>query len=216
MNIHIKHTEPSRQIISRNIQALAVFAEEKSAAGSEAALLTFMFNNLSGSPAGLMAEMHDAVEQFYGSFLTRVVRYPRSPHSRDRLPVLLGAIDAPVASRRRSSPYEVRVNQGLHVHAVLIIRPGSRLRTSADEYVRASVPLYLRDPRLARVDARAVRHSPARAVSYAFKSVLRGRVPYDQSVIILPRAVSELASARKKSSRAGYDRGATASSAIVR
>ena len=84
------------------------------------------------------------------------------------------------------------MNGGLHAHGVLLVRPCSRLRVRADEHVRENRELYMRDRRLMRVDARAIRHSPGRALEYAFKAVLRGSVSYEDGVVILPRAQSEL------------------------
>src|SRR5690349_2163898 len=93
---------PDFQTTRQNVESLAAFVEQAVAAGSQASLLTFMFSNLNVCAAGPVAEMHDAVERFYRTFLTRAVREPRARRNHGGLPILLGAIDAPVASRRRS------------------------------------------------------------------------------------------------------------------
>jgi hypothetical protein len=42
------------------------------------------------------------------------------------------------------------------------------------------------------LDVRPVTDSHARVVDYVFKTVLRGRISYDEGVLILPRARREL------------------------
>jgi hypothetical protein len=50
---------------------------------------------------------------------------------------------------------------------------------------------------LAIICGGTVTETPERAVDYGFKTILRGRVSYDDGVLLLPRAHDELAPARK-------------------
>jgi len=184
-------TEPNRYIRQQNINALAGFVEQRVSIGDEATLLSYMFASLRGNRVAKMAQMRDAIEGFYARLVTRIVRAPMSGNV-ERLPILLAAIDGAARGSRRLNPNEIVLNDGLHAHAVLLTPSGSRLRVPADQHVRENHALYLRDRRLMRVDARAIRHTPGRALSYAFKAVVAGSVSYDEGVIVLPRARGEL------------------------
>jgi hypothetical protein len=184
--------EPDRQIRSQNISGLAMLAEQRVAAGDHATLLSIMFTNLSGGPAGKMAQMRDGIDRIFRTMLTRLVRDPTRVRERGGLPILLGALDRPKATRRILSPKEAAINDGMHAHAVVLSPPACRLSVPLDQHFRDCIGLYLRDRRLLRVDARPIRHSPDRAVEYIYKAVLSGSVPYDDGVIILPRALAEV------------------------
>jgi hypothetical protein len=161
--------------------------------GWSASLLTFMFQGMPGSASSVAARMRDEVERIYSTFVTRVVRKPRSPSALDRLPILVGSLDVPTFRRRRASISDVRVNSGLHVHAVLLVAPGSRLATSVREHFRSKDILYRHGgERIARIHVEPIETVPRRATRYAMKAVARGRVDYDDAVILFPRAVSEL------------------------
>lgn len=191
MQINTNTAEPSHYIRKQNVTALAAFVDHRVSIGDEATLLTFMFAKLRGNSVAKMAQMRDAIEGFYGRFVTRVVRRPSSAVA-SGLPGLLAAIDRPGAGSLRLGPAEITLNDGLHAHGILLVRPNSRLRVGADQHVRDQQQLYLRDQRLVRMDARAISHSPGRALQYAFKSVASGRVDYDGGVVILPRSRSEM------------------------
>jgi hypothetical protein len=58
--------------------------------------------------------------------------------------------------------------------------------------------MYLGKRRLIRgLEVRPVTETHERVVDYVFKTILRGRVSYDEGILLLPRARDELASARK-------------------
>ncbi len=101
------------------------------------------------------------------------------------------APDLPVG--RRAKPIaQVAINDGLHVHGVLLVPPRPRLRLPVDEHFRTQQSLYARDGgRLDVVDARPIERSVTEAVAYALKSVRRGRFGLDD-VLVLPRALSEI------------------------
>jgi hypothetical protein len=51
---------------------------------------------------------------------------------------------------------------------------------------------------ITRLDVRPITETPERAVDYVFKTILRGRVSYDEGVLILPRARDELGLASER------------------
>jgi hypothetical protein len=149
-----------------------------------------MFARLPGNPAAVVGQMRDEATRVFSALITRVARDPR--RSAGSLPIMIAAPDTPVPKRDKPAGDEIALNGGLHMHAVLLVPPRSRLRTSVEDHFRLNAGLYLRDrSRLDRVDVRPITHTPERAVDYALKAVRRGRVAYDD-VLILPRAVAEL------------------------
>ncbi len=154
--------------------------------------LTFLFSQLPGPRSAVIQSMKDELYRVYSTFLTRTHRKPRTASS-DELPFLIGAADLPVYKRDRESSPLVLCNGGLHFHAVLLVPPDTRLDVPVDEHFRAHESLYLGKRRsLATLDVRPVTEDHERVVDYVFKTVLRGRVSYDDGVLVLPRARDEL------------------------
>ena len=134
--------------------------------------------------------MKKEVENFCSKLLTRVVRRPNS--SCDK-PALIASFDLPVAKRTKVSTIDAFVNDGLHVHAILLIPPKSRLRVPLAEHIESNHEVYLRDRwKLDRVDVQPFyTEESSRVVDYVMKSIKKGRLDYDDSVLILPRSSSE-------------------------
>jgi hypothetical protein len=161
--------------------------------GWSASLLTFMFQGMPGSASSVGARMRDEVERIYSTFVTRVVRKPRSSSALGRLPILVGSLDVPTFKGWRASISDVRVNGGLHVHAVLLVTPESRLTTSVREHFRTNDLVYRKGgARVARIHVEPVETDPRRVTRYAMKAIAGGGVTYEDGLILFPRAVSEL------------------------
>lgn len=158
-------------------------------------LLTILFAQLPGSRAVVINRMKDEFQRVYSTFLTRVHRKPRTA-SPIELPILVGAADLPVYKRDRSSAPTIHCNGGLHFHALLLVPPASRLEESVDEHFRFNDDLYRGKLGLIRtIHVRPVVDEVERVVDYVFKTVLRGRVSYDEGILLLPRTNDELTSA---------------------
>ena len=136
--------------------------------------------------------MRDGVHRLYSTLLTRVHRKPRTA-STDELPVLVGAIDLPVYKRDRASRPMVLCNGGLHVHPLLLMPASSRLKGSLADHFEEKRGLYAGSGRpIERVHVRPVVSDHARVVDYVLKTVLNGRLSYDEAAIVLPRSRGDL------------------------
>ena len=92
----------------------------------------------------------------------------------------------------RSSPL-ILCNGGLHFHALLMVPPETRLAIPVEEHFREYQDMYLGRRRLITgLEIRPVTEAHERAVDYVFKTILRGRVSYDDGVLLLPRTRGEL------------------------
>jgi hypothetical protein len=137
--------------------------------------------------------MKDEVQRVYSTLLTRVHRKPRTA-STDELPLLIGVMDLPVYKRDRASGPMVLCNGGLHVHALMLMPPASRLKESLADHFRDKPDLYAGSGRsIQRIDVRPVVSDHGRVVDYVLKTVLNGRLSYDEAVLVLPRSRGELA-----------------------
>jgi hypothetical protein len=62
--------------------------------------------------------------------------------STGELPVLIGAVDLPVYKRDKASGPMVLCNGGLHLHALMLMPPTSRLKESLADHFRDKRNLY--------------------------------------------------------------------------
>ena len=128
--------------------------------------------------------------------MTRTHRKPRSTPS-DELPVLIGAADLQVYKKDPTSSPLILCNGGLHFHALLMVPPDTRLDVPVEQHFREYQDMYVGKRRLiTKLDVRPVTETPEHVVDYVFKTILRGRVSYDDGVLILPRARDELGPSR--------------------
>ena len=159
-------------------------------------LLTFPFVQFPGPRGAVIQAMKDEFQRVYSTFVTRTNRKPRTA-SPDELPVLIGAADLQVYKKDpRSSPL-ILCNGGLHFHGLLMVPPETRLGVPVDEHFRDYQDMYLgRRCLITKLDIRRVTETHEVAVDYVFKTILRGRVSYDDGVLILPRTRDELGPSR--------------------
>jgi hypothetical protein len=161
-------------------------------AGWSCNLVTFLFSQLPGPRSAVIDRMKDEVHRIFSTLLTRVHRKPRMA-STDELPVLIGAVDLPVYKREKASGPMFVCNGGLHVHALMLMPPTSRLKESLADYFREKREQYVGCGRAAlRIDVRPVVEDHKRVVDYVLKTVLNGRLAYDDAMLVLPRSRGEL------------------------
>ena len=144
--------------------------------GFSAFLLTFMFKQLAGPPKALRIQMNDEVQRVYSTFVTRVVRNPRSEFLKDALPLLITVPDRPVSKKNKQNLSDFTINGGLHLHGILCVPGNSRLKVDAAAHFNASKALYVKN-RLLRIDIKPVYSEDV--VDYAFKALKNGNATPD-------------------------------------
>jgi hypothetical protein len=163
-------------------------------------LMTFPFVQLPGPRGAVIQAMRDELQRVYSTFVTRTNRKPRTA-SPDELPILIGVADLPVYKLDATSSPLVICNGGLHFHALLLVPPITRLDLPVEDHFRDCQDMYLGERRLiTKLDVRPVTETCERVVDYLFKTILRGRVSYDDGVLLLPRTRDELGPARERES----------------
>jgi hypothetical protein len=157
--------------------------------GWSAFLMTFMFRPLSGTAFFKIQQMKKEIEHFYSDkLLHRIIRRPKFNGD---APVLFAFPDLPVRKKDKTSTIDAIVNDGLHFHTILLIPPRSRLSVPLDLYVASIPEIYLRQRKLDRIDIQSFyTENSFRVVDYCMKS-LKGRLDYDNCILILPKSSSE-------------------------
>jgi hypothetical protein len=159
--------------------------------GWDGYLFTFMFNQLRGTRDSQRTQMHEEITAVYRKLVTRVVRKPNSLKKLDLLPRGVFFPDRPVTRKQRHCLRDVSVNDGFHMHGVLVSPNTSRLKVGLDEHIREHSRLYL-TPKLYRIDIRPITHSPDHVTEYAGKA-LRSWQFTEDDVLILPESTGERA-----------------------
>lgn len=174
------------------INSLGYYTKKHIRLGWEGYLITFMFAPLKGSRDAVLNQMQKALERVYATMLTRIVRKPHSPENSGKLPIWLACPDLPVPKREKQDLRTVTINEGLHMHAICLIPPQSRLSNGLQGHIVDKQGLYVRDQSVVRhIDAKPITSRPKYVTKYVFKSLERGRFGADD-IILLPRAPSEL------------------------
>jgi hypothetical protein len=149
--------------------------------------MTFMFKQLSGN---IKIKMADEVTRVYSTLLPRVIRNPRSPFTKDSRPLLLAVFDVPAVKHHHQKLQHQEINNGLHMHAILVIPRKSRLKTDVVSHFEEHGDIYVKN-RLLRLHVEAIHSRPDTVVDYVFKSIKHGKLDLDD-ILILPKASSEL------------------------
>lgn len=162
-------------------------------AGERAHFLSFMFNPLAGNERAQMAQMCRQVERTYAILLTRMHRRPQSAPALTCLPLWLVVPDWPVPKRDKDNFREIAVNDGLHLHAIVVESPlFSRLKTGLSTHIEDEQRRYTGPNKpLFRIKAQPIIEDARYVVGYGFKSLKRRRIT-DDEILVLPRTNDEM------------------------
>jgi hypothetical protein len=160
--------------------------------------VAFMFNHIPGGFERKCEVMEDEIDRVYRILVPRVERSPRSTAGSKRLPILIAFPDYPTRKLDGSSHLDVKINDGLHFHGVILVHTESRLKIGLDIHMSEREDRYIREgDRLRRVYIQPIDDSTAKtAVGYGFKA-LEWRIPDTDRIFIRPRALSELPVAKR-------------------
>jgi hypothetical protein len=158
--------------------------------GWDGYLFSFLFNQLPGPRRAMVQQMHQQLERWYGRLATRTVRKPRSPVWAPFLPMGIFVPDLPVSKRLKQSIRDVSINDGLHMHGILVANRWARIPETLDVYFEENLGTYL-TKKLRHIDVRRITHRAEYVTEYALKSLKR-RTSSEDDILVLPRTLSEL------------------------
>jgi hypothetical protein len=160
--------------------------------GWNAYLVTFMFHPIfpDGRREVRLKAMQDNICRFYSNLVTRVVRKPNSPLNLHKRPRMIAAPDYPVFKHTKIGIEAATINDGLHVHAILVVPLKSRLKVDVSTHVDQKPYLYVKPP-LRNIHFEPIENNAKRVTDYMMKSVKRGRCRWED-VFLLPKSPTEL------------------------
>ena len=174
------------------VSGYASMVNQRVSLGWSCDLMTFMFDSIGTSEIVTLSRMRDEVERVYSRFVTRTHRRARTTPA-DLLPILIGAVDLPVAKRDRTTKRLVIPNEGLHCHGLLLTPPDTRLRETVREHFEREETEYCDfKGRIRRLHVQPVTNDHGHVLDYVLKTLNYGRLLYDQAMIVLPRVRSEI------------------------
>jgi hypothetical protein len=165
--------------------------------------VTFMFNHISGGFDRKCQVMEDEIDRVYRTLVPQVERSPRSPAGSRRLPILIAFPDYSQHWVKFADMLDMKINDGLHFHGVILVHTESRLKIGLDIHMRDHADRYIREgDRLRRIYIQPIDDSSAKtAVGYGFKA-LEWRIPDTDRIFIRPRALSELPVGKRRQEQA--------------
>jgi hypothetical protein len=158
--------------------------------GWDGYLFTFLFNPLPGSVRAKNQQMEREIVRWYGRLATRSVRKPRSPQWAPLLPKGIFVPDLPVFKRSKQDLRDVVINNGLHVHGILVASRLGRISEPLDEHFSKNLEKYLTG-NFRHIDVEQITHAAAYVTEYGMKGLKRPMFSPDQ-ILVLPRTLREL------------------------
>lgn len=141
--------------------------------------------------------MQTSVQTLYRKLVTRVQRLPTTRSGKMNVPIFISCGDLPVPKHEKKKISEVRINDGLHYHAIALLPPRSRVPNLAAHFVQKQ-QLYLADERLMSVSSTPITDTPAQVVDYVLKAIKSNRLDYDEAMLVLPRDMTEITVERRR------------------
>jgi len=161
-------------------------------------LVTLMFDHIPGPFELKCTIMYDEAARVYRTLVPHVVRNPRRPSSQSILPIWVIAPDYPVKKnqgKRGAVLKDVRINDGLHLNGIMLLRTDTRLPVTPAMHFDARAPWYKEYVRpgfpLRRIDVQTISETPEIAADYSLKT-LKSRIPDLDKLLILPKSLPEL------------------------
>jgi hypothetical protein len=174
------------------IHAYVDFVGEKRKEGWKPYLLTFQFIPLNGSKESVLRQMQNEIGVVYRKVINRVQRFSTTTNGSQFVPILLASPDLPVFKwERKDVLSDVVINEGIHYQGISLLPPRSRIECLRNHLI-AYEKRYLEKSRLTKIDAERVESEIDKTCHYAFKSVEAGRFAYEDSFLVLPKAIAEL------------------------
>lgn len=125
------------------------YINDQVARGYEPYLVTFPFAQLRGGEMARLDQMKKRVEEFRDRVCARTYRYPGKPVNKDWPPIMVVVPETSWANAATMKEVRLaRPNDGLHIHAILLIPPGNRFKPNflqAFEEKKRSLYLQQRD-----------------------------------------------------------------------
>jgi hypothetical protein len=184
------------------LQGYGAWIKEFRDAGWDGYLISFMFKHISGSSVETVREMHREIERVYGKLASRVVRKPKSAKFAHLLPRAVFFPDVPCPKKDKQELGDVTVNDGIHVHGIVVVPKNSRLKVPLDQHFREKKRMYTRRGKITRIHVQPIVFDEMFVTDYAGKAYKKRRVSGDE-ILVLPKSLKELPQKMSRVDEAG-------------
>jgi hypothetical protein len=182
--------QPTRYIKLALIQAYGAWVKQHLDEGWDGYLFSFLFQQLPGSLMTKTQLMESELLRWYGRLATRTVRKPRSQEWAPLLPKGVFVPDLPVFKRSKQNLRDVVINDGLHVHGIVVANRFGRISEPLDEHFSKNQEKYLTS-NLRYIDIQPITRTSEYVTEYGMKGLKRPIFSMDH-VLVLPRTLREL------------------------
>ena len=114
--------------------------------------------------------MEREILRWYGRLATRTVRKPRSPQWAPLLPKGVFVPDLPVFKRSKQNLRDVVINDGLHVHGIVVANRLGRISEPLDVHFEKNLEKYLTG-NLRHIDIERITRTAEYVTEYAMKGL---------------------------------------------
>jgi len=179
------------------IQAYGQWVLKQIDGGWDAYFFSFMFSRIPGSLWSKNQRMEQEILRWYGRLATRAVRKPRSPQWAPLLPKGIFVPDLPVFKRSKQNLRDVVINDGLHVHGIVVANRFGRISEPLDVHFAEKSNEYLTG-NLRHIDIEPITRTAGYVTEYAMKGLKRPMFSMD-NILILPKTLRELPDLKHRS-----------------
>jgi hypothetical protein len=105
--------------------------------------------------------------------------------------MLIAAPDGRVCKHKKQQLSDVTINDGVHMHGILVVPWHSRLKERVETHFKTHSKIYVQN-NLLRLNIQPIQSNPENVVDYAMKALKTGTFGCDD-IIIFPKADGEIA-----------------------
>jgi len=172
------------------VQAYGGWVQEQLNRGWDGYLVTLMFHWIPGSMETKIEQMNREITRLYGKLATKAVRKPGSPKWAPFLPKGVFFPDVPGLNGSKRRLLELVINDGLHVHGIVLTNQRDRLKEPLDQHFQEN-KRYYRSKTVHHLHIVPITHKAEYATDYGGKAIKKGRIS-EEHILVLPKALSEL------------------------
>jgi len=172
------------------VQAYGGWVQDQLNQGWEGYLLTFMFHWIPGSIETKIVQMQQEITRLYGKLATKAVRKPGTPRWAPFLPMGVFFPDVLGLNGSKRRLPELVINDGLHVHGIVLANRWARLKEPLDLHFQQN-RRYYRSKKVHHLHIVPITHEAEYTTDYGGKAIKWGRIS-EEHILVLPKALSEL------------------------
>jgi hypothetical protein len=189
-NARLRRFLYQHSIPAQIVQAYGSWVQDQLNQGWDGYLISFMFRWIPGSMESKVEQMQREIIRLYGKLASKAVRKPTSPKWAPLLPKGVFFPDVPGLNGSKRKLPEVVINDGLHVHGIVLVNRRDRLKEPLGQHFQNN-QRYYRSIMVHHLHIVPITHDAEYTTDYGGKAIKKGRIS-EEHILVLPRSLSEL------------------------